>query len=108
MLRDAFELGRFLRSVSGSEPLREYCVERGIDFESQGHGDKSDAERWERAVSILPPEQQADIELEIRQVQELANRDSVYHLIDVCSGRGLPADLVAGEAAQALWFLVHQ
>ncbi len=109
MLRRTIELGRFLRALAGTEPLREYCRLRGIPFEPGPDGeDASEAERWQAAVASLPPERRADIELEITQVQELGNRDAIGHLIDVCAGRNLPTDLVPGEAAQALWFLVHE
>lgn len=107
MLRQTIELGHFLRSVAATDPLREYCERRGIPFEPQNERDAAALERWHDALASLPSVKQVDIELELFQVQELANRDSIYHLIDVCAERGLPSDLVAGEAAQALWFLVH-
>lgn len=108
MLRRTIELGRFLRSVQGTEVLREYCAQRGIDFIPHAEGGETDVEHWQHAVARLSPARQADFELEVAQVQELSNRESIYHLIDACAEQGLPADLIVGEVAQALWFLVHQ
>lgn len=108
MLRRTVELERFLRSVAGTEPLVEYCERRGIPLVPRGTGWKAEMlRRWNDAVLTLSPEAQADIELEIAQVQALANRESLSRLFDVCDGRSLPSDLVPGEAAQALHFLVH-
>lgn len=110
MHRRDFLLDRFLGSTYGTDPLRDYCRLRGIAFEQRAEGRFGAAEmaRWKQAIAALTPQEQADVELELCQASELARRDSVYHLIDVCSGHGLPSDLVPGESAQSLWFLVHR
>ncbi|MBI1813294.1 hypothetical protein HY285_05425 [Candidatus Peregrinibacteria bacterium] len=110
MFKRNFYHDRFLQNVYGSEPFIEYCKSREISFTQTKNAAAKveDLKRWEQARSKLSGKKQADIELELSQVNELANRDSIYHLIDVCVQRDLPSDLIAGEAAQALWFLLHQ
>ena len=110
MFKRNFYHDRFLQNVYGSEPFIEYCESRGISFKQTKNVEPSveDQKRWRESLTKLSEQQQADVELEWSQVNELANRESIYHLIDVCAQRDLPSDLVAGEAAQALWFLLHQ
>src|SRR5438046_904957 len=99
MLRRTFELDRFLQAVSGTETLGEYCQARGVAFEQRSGSEWNahEQKRWQEAIAQLSPQAQADIELELFQVSELAHREAIYHLLDVCAGRGMPSDLVAGE-----------
>jgi hypothetical protein len=96
-----------LPDLFGTVQLAEYCQARGILFERVDGDEGASLRRWHAALETLPPEQRADIELEIAQVADLANREAICHLIDVCAGRSLPTDLAVGEAAQSLWFLLH-
>jgi len=110
MTRRTFYSDRILQPVYGTEPFVAYCQSRAIPF-AQAEGAVFDAgaiRRWQEALTTLPPDRQADVEFELSQVRELSHRDAVYHLIDVSSQRGQPGDLIPGEAAQALWFLVHR
>jgi hypothetical protein len=109
MLRRRFLLNRTLRALVGTEPFSEYCASRGISFAVRSNSTiEGDIEAaWREALTMLPPEKQAEIELELAQVNELAHRGGIYSLIDACAERDLPADLIPGEAAQALWFLVR-
>lgn len=109
MFRRTLLLDRLLGDLAGTEPMTDYCRTRGIGLAPHpGDGADEAVRRWQSALSRLSPERQADVELELAQVNDLATRDSVYHLIDVGGGKGAPCDLIPGEAAQALWFLVHQ
>ncbi len=110
MFRRLFHPDRFLRAVAGTGPFRDYCRARGLAFDATAEepGAVDLAARWRAAVAALPEPRRAEIELELAQVNDLAHRDAIYHLIDACAGNGLPSDLIPGEAAQALWFLVHR
>jgi hypothetical protein len=110
MFRSTFLLDHFLQAVSGSDPFVDYCHSRAIPFAPMPGAMIGDAEvrRWQDALGTLPAEERATINLELAQVNDLAHRGAIRHLVDACAGRGLPGALVAGEEAQALWFLVHQ
>jgi hypothetical protein len=56
---------------------------------------------------MLPPEQQARIELELATVNELADREGTAHLLAAAS-KAIPPEHIPGGAPLALWFLLHQ
>jgi hypothetical protein len=103
-----FHPARFLRTVCGTDPFREYCAQRDIDFESTPDAQLSDeSQRWSSALARLPSDRQMHVALELAQVNELGDRDAIGHLFKAAEGGELPPDLLPGDAAVALWFLMH-
>lgn len=100
---------QLLRHVYGTEPFVQYCRSRSLAFE-QRPGlamEPGDFTRWQSVLRALPEADQAKVELELAQVNEMAHADAVAQLLAAASERGLPSDLVPGETALALWFLLH-
>ncbi len=110
MFARPFHPGRFLRSVHGTEPFIAFCRDRSIPF-AQDPGippRPGDVERWTRALAQLPSPQQARVELELSQVNELSGRDGVRHLLEAAEeGIGLPPEGIPDGAPLALWFFLH-
>lgn len=104
------DTARLLEALAGSDVFAEYCRARGIGHVPPATQRIGEAElrAWHEALAALSPERQTRIELELAQVADLSHRDAVHHLIDACGRKGLPSELVAGEPAQALWFLLHR
>jgi hypothetical protein len=104
-----FHPRRFLRLVYGTEPFAEYCQSRKIPFEQivgfPMHED--DWRRWQEVLQALPESEQARVELELAQVNELARRETIALLLEATRERGLPPDSIPGETALALWFFLH-
>src|SRR3954451_3338545 len=100
---------RFVRSVYGTDPFREYCAQRNILLEPATPGPMQEAEYrlWLAALAQLPSDQQVQVELDFTKVNEMGDRDAVAHLLRAAEGRELPSDLVPGDAAVALWFFLH-
>jgi hypothetical protein len=92
MFAREFHPPRFLRAVAGTEPFRDYCRLRGIPLDEPGTVGEADVNRWAAAVAALPADTQARIELELAQVNELAGRDGIAHLLDAAAGGDLPGD----------------
>ena len=100
---------QLLRHVYGTEPFVQYCQSRSLAFE-QRPGlamERDDFARWQAVLKGLPEAEQAKVELELAQVNEMAHMDTVAQLLAAARERGLPSDLVPGETALALWFLLH-
>lgn len=109
MLTRTFNLRHFLRAAYGSEPFAEYCEKRHLPF-TQIAGfpmQENDYHRWQTALASLPAAQQMRIELELAQVDEMANPDALRPLLDVMDGRQPPTDGVPGDIPLALWFFLR-
>src|SRR5438046_2072744 len=98
----------FLQSVYGTEPFVEYCRSRNLPFaQVLGFLMRDDEyRRWQEVLRELPESEQARVELELAQVNEMAHPDAVSHLLKAAEGRELPSDLLPGDAAVALWFFL--
>src|SRR3954466_6432723 len=74
MFSRPFYPDRFLRSVGGTKPFRDYCRLRRIRFERNRAPPSHDRERqrWADALAELPPAQQARVEWELATVNEMA------------------------------------
>lgn len=109
MFTRTFDPRQFLRFACGTEPFSDYCLQRGIDFEQLPSWLRREDEypRWQTALKSLSAAEQARIELELAQVNEMADAVSLEHLIHVADGRDLPPDSIPAGAAQALWFFLH-
>jgi len=100
---------RFVRSIYGTEPFREYCGLRNIVLEPGALTPMQDGQyrQWMAALGELPGDQQVQVELDLAKVNEMGDRDAVAHLLTAAEGRELPSDLIPGDAAVALWFFLH-
>jgi hypothetical protein len=100
---------RFLRTICGTDPFRDYCRERGIAFDvaSTAAMQAEDYQRWLTALAGLPNDHQVQIDLEFARINEMADRDAVAHCLKAAEGQELPSDQIPGEAAVALWFFLH-
>lgn len=99
---------RFLRSVAGTDVFEEYCRLRGIAFDCEAVRGVGEAELWADALARLPRDGQAEAELELAKVNELAGRDASSHLLAAADGHTPPPVSVPGGAPLALWFLLHR
>lgn len=108
MFTRPFHPDRFLRSVLGTEPFRDYCRQRRIVFEQGSSSPGVDAvRRWSAALAELPHEQHGQVELELATVNEMAGTEALTHLAEAVEGRTMPPDSVPRGIPVALWFLVH-
>jgi hypothetical protein len=109
MFTRTFQPRQFLRQVYGTEPFSEYVRRRNIHLEQVVGFPMKDADfgRWQAALRVLPEPEQARIELELAQVNELANADAAALLLAAAEKQGLPADTIPAETALALWFFLH-
>src|SRR5438270_13080500 len=109
MLTRTYLSRHLLGHLHGTEPFLEYCGKRRIGFEQTlGKAMSSeDDRRWRSALRGLDEATQAQVEIELAQVNELADPDSVALLAEAMQGGDLPPDSVPGDAARALWFLLH-
>src|ERR1700722_5779666 len=85
---------QLLRHVYGTEPFVQYCQSRSLAFE-QRPGlamERDDFSRWQAVLKGLPEAEQAKVELELAQVNEMAHADAVAQLLAAASERGLPSD----------------
>lgn len=100
---------RLLGSLYGTEPFLDYCTSRGIAFDQVAGGspDELHARGWDSALTALPGEQQATVELELAKVNELSGRDGTAHLLAVGEGIAVPPEHIPGGPPLALWFLLH-
>jgi hypothetical protein len=106
MFAREFRPARLLRTLYGTEPFLTYCRLRAIPFDHAAAG--ADLRGWAAAVSKLPSEVQARVELELAQVNELSGRDGIAHLLEAAGdGKEPPLTVPAGPPL-ALWFLVHR
>jgi hypothetical protein len=62
---------------------------------------------WRNAVHGLPEGDQARVELELGQVNEVAHTHAIELLTAAARSRRLPTDSIPGNAARALWFFLH-
>src|SRR5689334_19903108 len=109
MVSPGFHPLRFLRAVVGTEPFSTYCQLRSIAFDPSGaRGQEGVHVRWGRAMSSLPADTQARIELDLSHVHELAGGDGPAHLLEAAGGGALPADGIPGGAPLVLWFFLHR
>lgn len=105
----SFHPDRLLRTLDGSPPFVAYCQQRDIAFaptpDLNGHAE--DTPRWTAALRQLPAARQHQVETELAKVNELADGDSLAHLLDAIDGRPPPPDTVPGGAPLALWTYLH-
>jgi hypothetical protein len=108
MLARTFHPRQFLRYVYATEPFVEYCERRGIPFDQllgmQMRDD--DFHRWRDVLARLSESEQAGVELELAQVNELADADAIAILTEACAERSLPPETLPGDPARALWFFL--
>jgi len=104
-----FHPDRFVRSVYGTDPFREYCGQRNILVDPALLAPMREEEYrlWLTALAQLSSDQQVQVELDLTKVNEMGDRDAVAHLLKAAEGKELPSDLVPGDAAVALWFFLH-
>ena len=109
MFLHPFHPGRFLRSVYGSDSFVEYCRDREIAFDHVRSSPfrKDDERRWTAALAELSRGRQAQVELELATVNEMAGADATAHLLEALEGKDCPPESVAAGAPLALWFLLH-
>src|SRR5258708_3613541 len=106
-----FSSSCFLRNVFGTQPFIDYCQGRGIDLAQALTAplEKQDLERWVTALARLRPEEQAEVELELASISDLADHGAVAQLFKGIEGKDLPSDSIPGDTALALWFFLrHQ
>jgi hypothetical protein len=109
MLTRTYLPRQLVRHLYGTEPFADYCQQRGIGFpqvpgHAMGQGDET---QWRQALHALPESEQARVELELAQVNELADPHAIALLTEACNGNDLPPDSVTGDAARSLWFFLH-
>jgi hypothetical protein len=101
---------QFLRRIYGTEPFGEYCRSRNLAFKHRVGvsmtGD--DYARWQAALRTLPEAAQARVELELAQVNDMADPRAIAQLMEGACEGGLPPDGIPGNTALALWFLVRR
>ena len=109
MFSRPFHPEQFLRSVIHTEPFLDYCRDRGIPFQhAMGAAvTAADLRRWTVALSELPHDQHAQVELELATVNELAGADGVAHLLDA-AGEVFPPTSVPRGAPVSLWYFLHR
>src|SRR5207253_3021958 len=99
MFTRAFEPRRFLRSVYGTEPFVDYCRSRNLAFRQiVGFAMRDDEYgRWQEVLRALPESEQARVELELSQVNEVAHPAALAALVEAAQGREPPPDSIPGE-----------
>lgn len=99
----------FLENVLGTEPLAEYCAQRGIPFtrELSAAPRAEGLRRWKAALDQLTREKQAQVELELAKVRDLAEHGAIAQLLAALNGQGAPTAAIAGNSALALWFFLR-
>ena len=109
MLTRLFDPRRLLRLAYGTEPFADYCRSRGIALEQmEGFAMRAeDYHRWQAALAQLPEAGQAQVELDLAQVHELARPETLGQLLVAAQGRELPPDSVPGDVPLALWFFLQ-
>jgi hypothetical protein len=109
MFLHPFHPSRFLRSVYGSDSFVEYCRDRDIAFDQVRSSPfrKDDERRWAAALAELPHDRQAQVELELATVNEMAGADATAHLLGALEGSDSPPDSITSGAPLALWFLLR-
>lgn len=104
----SFCSGCFLQNVFGTQPFADYCQQRGIAFGPEASGEQgADLRRWVAAFTQLPQEKQAQVELELATVRDLAEQGAITQLLAGLEGKAPPPDSVPGDTALALWFFVR-
>jgi len=109
MFTSTFNPRQFLRFVYGTEPFVEYCQSRQLPFEQVVGFPMHDEDyrHWQEVLQALPQAEQARVELDLAQVNELAQPDVIARLIEAGRERGLAPDSIPGETALALWFFLR-
>ncbi len=99
----------FLRSVYGTAPFLNYCARHGIAFRQSLGAPMTDQDflHWQAALLTRPEAEQAHIELELAQVQDLAHPAALGLLLDLLPPGGPPPDFLPGGAPLALWFFLE-
>src|SRR4051812_16291213 len=101
-----FSSSCFLQNVFGTQPFLDYCQDRNIALTQvlSSPMQRDDLRLWVTALTQLPPEKQAAVELELATVSDMAEHGSIAQLLKGIQGRSLPSDLIPGNTALALWF----
>src|SRR4051812_36223174 len=104
-----FSSSCFLQNVFGTQPFMDYCQERNIALTQvlSSPMQRDDLRRWVTALTKLPCAQQAEVELELATVSDMANHGSIAQLLKGIRGQDLPADSIPGPTALALWFFLR-
>jgi hypothetical protein len=108
MFSRPFYPDHFLRSVYGTESFGDYCRDRKIPFEqgASASAKPGDCRRWTAALSQLPHDRHAQVEMELATVNEMAGADGTAHLLEA-AGEMLPPESVPRGAALSLWYFLH-
>src|SRR5437870_1605057 len=93
-----FSSSCFLRNVFGTQPFIDYCDQRGIEFAQTPSGvmQRADLRRWVEALARLPPDRQAAVELDLAEVNDMADHSSVAQLLAGVQGAEPPHDGIPG------------
>jgi hypothetical protein len=105
----SFALWPVLRELYGTDLFEEYCRRRKIRLQ-QVVGflmTEMDEVRWKDALRSLSEEEQAQIDLELLQVQELGRTETLELLVVALKGKNLPSDTIVHGAPLSLWFFLH-
>jgi hypothetical protein len=100
MFARTFHSGRFVRRLAGTEPFGDYC--QRAEFP-----EPPTAATWADALTQLPADAQARIEMELGQVNELSGRDGNAHLLAAAGADAIPPPDVPAGPAVALWYFLH-
>ncbi len=100
----------FLENVLATEPFAEYCAQRGIPFtrELSSATRHEDLRRWRVALEQVPREKQAQIELELAKVRDMADHGAIAQLLTALDGHATHPTAIPGDTALALWFFLRQ
>jgi hypothetical protein len=109
MFTRSFHPRPFLRSVYGTAPFVEYCALRGIAFRQSLGAPMTDRDflHWQVALLCRPETEQARVELELSQVNDLAHAAPLALLLDAVQGWGVPPAFLPGGPPLALHFFLH-
>lgn len=109
MFTRTFAPPQFLRHAYGTEPFVQYCQSRHLPFEQIVGFPMKDEDyyRWQSVLRKLPDAEQARVELELAQVNELADAEAAARLVEAAHASNLPSDSVPGQTALAMWFFLH-
>lgn len=97
-----------LRAAGHTAAFAAYCQARGVPFRHPAGSLFSPADfgRWARALASLPPGQRARVELELVQVEEMAEPGPAAHLREALPAGEQPPDDVPAGAPLVLWILL--